>query len=794
MTMMKRFLTIAAVLTLTVGMNAQKKMVILPGNGHINVETFNKSINTNIDITKLSLSEIRVLRNAPAARQGYCFMKADLRGIFEQTSWYDSIAMEREEGAEKSKPIRYTAKEQAFINKLDAREKEMRKNNFTATDGNIVNADNIVNPFQMESFSGPLKGKLAKNGFAIVPRKNIQLFHIYENNDYHDFPNFVTTDLYMQLFHSYNDFMLRNVEDYKLMPLLTDFCKKMHDQLANNGTTTNDVVLKEGYAYNAAFYAIGYQLLTGKSLEVDAKYAALVADEIAKIENGNNDFSEFLDFHDAEFPYSLFRPRGHYTRSNSLKRYFKAMMWFQTAPFCLEKDTQLRHAIIQATVIGESPDLTKQYKTLTEPITYLFGLPDNVTINQLYEVMDKEGFTEKDLLRKERVLDKFRTLIQAIAEKQTKILPKDAISCKYKINLMPQHYMPDNEVLQELVDVKTLPNTLRDKPKGLDVFAAFGSSAAERILLQELREGDKWQEYSPKLNKMKEKMKEVDWNATVSNKWMQGLSASLDKQTNLPYFMQTPQWDKKNLNAALASWAELKHDAILYAKQPEGAECGGGGLPEPIVSGYVEPNINYWAKAIELLNMTEKVLQQQNLMTADIKKQTNAMREMAQMLLNISNKELSGKTLTEAEYKTIEIIGSTAELLTLDFVKKPGQYLQSWDDVQGADKSVAVVADVYTANALNNNHKSVLYEGVGHANEIYVIVEIGGYLYLTRGAVLSYREFDMPLENPRMTDEEWQNQLNEKPNKGVPSWMDELLVPDTNVPQDNETYFYSSGC
>ena len=41
---------------------------------------------------------------------------------------------------------------------------------------------------------------------------------------------------------------------------------------------------------------------------------------------------------------------------------------------------------------------------------------------------------------------------------------------------------------------------------------------------------------------------------------------------NAPYFMLTPQWEKKNLNAALASWAELKHDAILYAKQPMGAE------------------------------------------------------------------------------------------------------------------------------------------------------------------------------------------------------------------------------
>ena len=58
-----------------------------------------------------------------------------------------------------------------------------------------------------------------------------------------------------------------------------------------------------------------------------------------------------------------------------------------------------------------------------------------------------------------------------------------------------------------------------------------------------------------------------------------------DTAQSLPYFMKTPQWQKKNLNTALASWAELKHDAILYAKQPMVAECGSGGPEPPVVKG-----------------------------------------------------------------------------------------------------------------------------------------------------------------------------------------------------------------
>ena len=127
-------------------------------------------------------------------------------------------------------------------------------------------------------------------------------------------------------------------------------------------------------------------------------------------------------------------------------------------------------------------------------------------------------------------------------------------------------------------------------------------------------------------------------------------------------------------------------------------------------------------------------------------------------------------------------------------MRQPDQYLMGWDDVQGADKKVALVADVYTANADNNPEKSILFEAVGDADEIYVVVEIDGYLYLTRGAVLSYREFIQPIDMPRLTDEEWQEQLEKNPRKGVPEWMNTIIVPLESEPEPNEEYHYSSGC
>ena len=225
-----------------------------------------------------------------------------------------------------------------------------------------------------------------------------------------------------------------------------------------------------------------------------------------------------------------------------------------------------------------------------------------------------------------------------------------------------------------------------------------------------------------------------------------------------------------------------------------GAECGGAGPPDPVVKGYVEPNTAFWKKAIELLDNTHKLLKEQNMLTEKIANATQRISEEAQFLLRISEKELAGKLPTDEEMDQLKCIGATFENISLDLIREPDQYLMGWDDVQGTDRRVALVADVYTANADNNPKKSILYEAVGDADEIYVVVEIGGYLCLTRGAVLSYREFTQPLGQQRLTDEEWQQELKQQPRKGVPEWMDRIIVPLKQKKIVNEEFFYSSGC
>jgi len=774
----------------------------------LDVESLNKDIDLDMDISQLRLSDLNILRHVFAAQKGYPFEDSYLRSIYGSTTWYDSLmwAFDGSEqyfnqveyddtkgyrdnyyGSIKPEALALTPEQQAFIDRIDRRIEELRSRNFKPAGGK-VNMANIINPALIDSMDERLYEHLGNNGFAIVPARHQQLFHVYEQNDYHEFPSFVTTDLYLQLYHLYFDCMLRELEQHKLDSLVDLLCLNGYEQMKSLART-QDVKVKEAALWLKDYFAVALNL-NGTPVDIDSEAAR---QEVKSILASTDGLSEFLGYKDAKFAYSLFKPRGHYTRNKQLERYFRSMMWLQTVPFRTDKPEQLNRVLILSEWIGQDQTADNLYRQLTEPMTYLMGQPDNVSAAQVAQCIRESSLTAAQLIGQPDRLQTVRQRIEAIAKEQTRIKPKFNRSGEYKINLMPQRYQPDAEVLQELVDYKSV-ETKRDTPKGLDVFAAMGVARAENILLDELGEGGRWTEYKPTLDRMKQRMDSVDWTENASVQWLSALKIVTEKPQNAPYFMMSDEWDRKSLNAALASWTELKHDAILYAKQPFGAECGGGGPPDPVVKGYVEPNVRFWQKAINLLTATKTMLQRYGLMSEKMQVANQSLLEKAEFLLAVSQKELKGEVLKDEEYDQLEYIGAAFENISLELLRDAEHELWNWEAVQGPDRKVALVADVYTANADNNPNKSILFEAIGDADEIYVVVEVGGYLHLMRGAVFSYREFKRSLDDQRLNDEEWQQYLEKHPREGVPQWMQPIIVPLDNAPVDNESVFYSTGC
>jgi len=230
------------------------------------------TIDLNQDLSTKSLEELRLLRNALVARQGYLFMNADLRGFFTAQGWYDSLMYNRWEAEDEGKeiqPIALNAEESAFAEKIKALEEAKKKENYIEVNGKTVpNINNVINLWQYENVDDAFLNKIAQNGFAIVPNDNIQFFHVYEENDYRQTPHFVTSDMYLQLFHMYFMYVLRTLEEEKFSPMVASLCEGLYQANYKLAQTETNPELKEAAEWNSTYFAIALHLLNQKNKPV----------------------------------------------------------------------------------------------------------------------------------------------------------------------------------------------------------------------------------------------------------------------------------------------------------------------------------------------------------------------------------------------------------------------------------------------------------------------------------------------------------------------------------------------
>ena len=144
----------------------------------------------------------------------------------------------------------------------------------------------------------------------------------------------------------------------------------------------------------------------------------------------------------------------------------------------------------------------------------------------------------------------------------------------------------------------------RMMPTGLDVMAAMGNDLAVRLLEPELR---RWQ-YSGNLAALQNLVGELPdpyWQDNVYGGWMSALrelDRDLSREVSLPQVFRTESWRRKQLQTQLASWSELRHDTILYAK----TSFSGPSCEVPIA--YVEPYPQFYAALEQVARRAAKTL------------------------------------------------------------------------------------------------------------------------------------------------------------------------------------------
>jgi hypothetical protein len=648
---------------------------------------------------------------------------------------------------------------------------------------------NVINLGQFGTLPGDLLLKIESNGFAAATQTEYKQIHeILELNDEENIPSFVSSDAVLHAFHVLYDLALREVEVYSFWDILGNLTASMLDSTYAQYLAATEGRWKDAALRNMMFFTVALKLIDSEYV-IPPAFPGEVGIEVANV-------LSLIDAHDAmtdawfqgyREDFTQFVPRGHYTRSETLEKYFLALMWYGRVSLRLQPnlpelpndegmDNTAQAILISLALMDEISTLPAGitgydlWDAIYEPTVFFVGAADDLLPTEYLEIIQEIYGSEITVpdLDNDILLEDFIDVALELREPAILGHPvPDTLTLTQTMGLrfMGQRYIPDSYILGQLVykNVGTMGNP-RLMPMGLDVMAALGSDRAWELLEPEKA----YENYESQMNMLWDvvaNITEAEWTSNLYYLWLYSLLPLLsDPGEGYPFFMQSEAWVDKQLSTALGSWAELRHDTILYAKQSYTWELTA--IPPP-VKGYVEPVPQVYARLASLCKMMIDGLDSRSLLSGLIDSKLNELYDLLLELQTISIKELEGTPLTEEEYR---IIGKSGEKLGSIVAMPQDDYITS-----DADDDMAVIADVHT----DPNGGNVLEEAVGRPMVIYVAVQIEGQVTLTRGGIFSYYEFTWPMDD-RLTDEAWQDMLTQGEAPPLPIWT-ASFVADSEV-------------
>ena len=635
---------------------------------------------------------------------------------------------------------------------------------------------NVVN-FADFSFSAVEESLLFRNAFTARPSGYMEIYDIYNECAELEIPIFVTTDALLHTYHLLYDRILRTAEERQFYDDLTMLTQVLLDNSDSLYHAAGDPTVKEALRLTVAYLSVAMALLDSSYLP-SAYVEDLVVEECNLIE-AHPGFSPSPIFGYSE-DYSQYVPRGHYTRSDMLRSYFKAMMWFGRMAFVLKHESTRRALLLiycfENTTVGDESAETV-WDRIYRPTVFFVGRTDDLNIDQYRELMEEiygESFASLtvDTFANDSLLEQFILSAEELPD------PGIVTTTPKGFRFMGQRFIPDSYILSQLTQIIGRP-----MPKGLDVMSVLGSERAYQILDEVYHQPDMYQGYEAKMDSLKVKFAafpDATWAQNLYYNWLYSLMPLLfAKAEGYPTFMRNQAWTDKEIYTSLGSWTELRHDTILYAKQ----SVSYGEFSEFVFNCYVEPNPYLFARLASLTNLMEQGLNELGLLFDDFGGRLSDLEILLLCLKVMAEKELLNQPLSSEEYVLLANIGVILESL-VDF---DSPYPSLLTDGPVSDDQMALVADVHTDAMVTF---TCLEEGVGYPFNLYVIVEIDGELKVTRGAGFSYFEFAQAISD-RLTDEAWQQILQTDP-PDPPGWVASFIDLDQNFTIPSPTHYFFS--
>ena len=606
------------------------------------------------------------------------------------------------------------------------------------------------------------KNLLTQYGFFVAERGGgDEFYEIYEMNRYDQRPSFVTTDSMMHTYHLYFSYLMKNTErDYlyaSLKQTADAMLAKSYEQLNALKGTEWETAAK----INTAFFGVGASLLD-PAVQVPQEVQDLVSAEVSLIQAHQgigespilNSFeSDASNFED----YSQYIVRGYYEGDERLERYFRAMMWFGRMNFTQSEETLDRAALLMTMALDDTTRPT--WEAIYSVTSFFAGASDDSGYYEYKPIIDAaygEGATVQDLPGNENGWTAYHTLTAAMAPPKINSVAviddgsgADRTAQNKGYRFMGQRFSVDAAIFENLLYNKVGANSAGENrmlPNALDIPAALGSDTALGLL--DSAGETAYAGYKENMEALRAEIADSPedlWTASLYSKWLDTLRPLLiAKGSGYPAFMQTDQWNRKDLQTFLGSYAELKHDTVLYSKQVM-VEMGGDNFGTYDDRGYVEPEPEVFGRLAALTKATIEGLNSYGLLGAEDADNLSRLEQLADQLRVIAEKELRNERPSDAEFDLIRTFGGQLEHFWQEVYKNETDKTY----FSGRDFPAAVITDVAT-----DPNGQVLEIGTGDIGSIYVVVPVDGSIRVAVGAVYSFYQFAHPM-NDRLTDTKW---------------------------------------
>jgi hypothetical protein len=639
-----------------------------------------------------------------------------------------------------------------------------------------------------------------------------------------DLPVLVTTDSILHAMHRTYDDLLMEMEQTFLTDALDEVLSKCHALVASEApswgsaaTNYKDVDLYLTVARNLlrgagaptgprihpAIDAWDGSLLVSSKLDQDDEVKKLLV-LVQSLELQSAMENEFTHIYGGRraIDYSQFKPRGHYAKTAPLARYFRTMMWLGRADTgwnilppdpqsAIVSDTprELRNAVLLVQLLQASGAVDR-LRQMSDILDFMVGENDSLTVLQTIDLLDAQGIDGMGDLNSTREVEAFQDALRTSKAGEQRIRSQSVVSDPWDLHQVPppstfqlfgQRFVIDSFVLSKVVYDSIIfdgEKVLRKMPTGIDVMAALGNDTALPLLEEEMIRFP----YAANLKASQEFIAQAPpsfWRANLYNIWLDALrtlDADLASEANLPQAMRTAAWQRKQLQTQLASWTELRHNTVLYAKQSYTSE---GRCEYP--TGYVEPYPETYARIKFFATEAGRLIEAADFTLAsrdhsEIKrKQVKFLTQMAETLARLetlAHKELAAEPFTDEDEQWLKKVidgrggGSGAPTYTgwyCQLFYGGGRACAEWDPT---------VVDVHT----DPDTSTVLEQGVGNCTYLVVAVDNEDDRMIYAGPAYSYYEFHQGAAS-RLTDQEWQHMLLLKKEPPRPTWTRDFQAP-----------------